>query len=329
MMTKLIERYVHQVGRYLPPKERTEIEAELLSQIYDQLDDRYAGEPTNDEVASILTEFGHPYQIAASYSNEQYLIGPELYPFMMMVLRHGWLIVPSVVIFLHIFGTLISSEPNTFLGLVIEPLLNALQITFIFSAVVVLIFALLERSNIEFDEEVEVFKPSELPEVDDPREVDRFESAFGIAFGTFVTLLFLYFLRVGGLTLRFDMSNPSDLIPVSTLWLLLLIISTLAMNFLHVLVLRRNRWGFWLWLTETLLELFGVVCLYFVLYQPIYQPIMTAIPALSNIPFIENAPVIVAVISAIITIIARTGKLISLWNYDNANLTLTAVKSDR
>ena len=47
-MTELIERYVHQVGRYLPPKERAEIEAELRSQIQDQLDDRYAGSPTPD-----------------------------------------------------------------------------------------------------------------------------------------------------------------------------------------------------------------------------------------------------------------------------------------
>jgi hypothetical protein len=89
-MSELIERYVHQVGRYLPNKERAEIQAELRSQIQDQLDDRYEGAPTQADVAAVLKELGDPRRMAASYGGEQYLVGPDLYPVMMMVLRRGW-----------------------------------------------------------------------------------------------------------------------------------------------------------------------------------------------------------------------------------------------
>ncbi|MFN8419308.1 MAG: helix-turn-helix transcriptional regulator [Anaerolineae bacterium] len=85
---ELVERYVHQIGRYLPPKERAEIEAELRSsQIEDQLEDRYGAAPTLTEIGSVLTELGEPRQLASSYNREQYLVGPELYPIMMTILR--------------------------------------------------------------------------------------------------------------------------------------------------------------------------------------------------------------------------------------------------
>src|SRR5689334_12038544 len=142
-MVDLVERYVHQVGRYLPPKERAEIEAELRSQIQDQLDDRYAGSPSEEEVASVLKEFGLPYLMATSYMSEQYLVGPTLYPFMMMVLRYGWLLIPAVVIFLNIFGAVVSPPQTPFLTLLVETVIAVIQATLSFSAVVVLIFALI------------------------------------------------------------------------------------------------------------------------------------------------------------------------------------------
>ena len=106
-MTELVERYVHQVGRYLPPKERAEIEAELRSQIEDQLDDRFGGSPSPAEVALVLKELGEPRRMAASYGSEQYLVGPDLYPYMMGVLRYGWVLVPAIVVFLTLFGAIV------------------------------------------------------------------------------------------------------------------------------------------------------------------------------------------------------------------------------
>jgi hypothetical protein len=312
-MSELIDRYVHQVGRYLPPRERAEIEAELRSQIQDQLDDRFAETPTPENVASLLAEIGHPYMVAASYSSDQYLVGPLFYPYMMMVLRHGWLLLPAIVIFVNVFGELVAAQKSNVPTLLVETIIAVLQTIFIFSGVVILFFALMQRAYIKIDAKSEDFNPLDLPKVDDPHTVDRFESGFGIAFGIIVELVLLYFLSVGGLTLRFNLSNPGEVIPVPTLWLLLLIITAFALLVLIGVVLRRNRWNTGLWLTDTLLEVFGVVCLYFVLYEPVYAHLVKTVEALANVS--PDVPEAIAVLTAISTLVTRSGKLVSLWNY--------------
>lgn len=314
-MNDLLERYLHQVGRYLPPKERAEIEAELRSLLQDQLDDRYGGAASPAEVASVLSEFGDPQHIAASYNSEQYLVGPDIYPYMMVVLKNVWLIIPTIVIFLNIFSAVISSEAINWLDFFLETLIGVGQATLIFSALAVLIFAFFQHADLPFDEKKAPFKPLDLPKVDDPRLVDRYEAIFGSIFGTFAILVMLYFLRVGGLTLEFNLTNPSDVIPVSALWLSLLIGASVGMISLNLFALRRNRWGIWTWFSETLLELVGMICLYFVLYLPLYERLVIANPALENLPFGANVPEIIVILSAILTLTTRGATLVKLWNY--------------
>lgn len=325
-MTELVERYVHQVGRYLPPKERAEIEAELRSQIQDQLDDRYAGSPSPEEAASVLAEFGHPYQMAASYNRDQYLVGPDLYPYLMLVLRHVWVLIPTIVIFLNVFGALVSSRQGMWLEFIFETLIAIVQATLSFSAVVVLLFALIQRMRAELDEKEAAFDPLNLPKVDDPRSVDRFEAASGIAIGTFVTLVLLYFLRVGGLTLRFDLIDPGEVIPVPIPWLGVLIATIIAEVIMHLLVLRRNRWSVGLWLAETVLEVFGLIGLYFAVFEPIFERIVTDNPTLLDI--LSSAPEIIAVSFALITLVSKGSRLVKLWNYRSSGTPPVVVKTD-
>jgi hypothetical protein len=314
-MTELVERYVHQVGRYLPPQERAEIEAELRSQIQDQLEDRYGQSPTPEEVSSVLKEFGHPYEMAASYSSDKYLVGPILYPYMMMVLRYVWLLVPAVVVFLNLFGALISSQPINLLSLFIDIVIGALHATLLVSAVVVLFFGLIQHRYLKIDAEEVVFNPLELPEVDDPRVVDRYEAIFGIAIGILFTFLFLYFLSVGGLTLRFNLSDPGEVIPVPTAWLVLLVAAVVGQIIMHLLVLRRSHWSAGLWILETVLEVVGVVFLYFAVLEPVFARVFTDNPALVDTPIIRSAPELIAVGMALITLVSKGSKLVKLWNY--------------
>lgn len=314
-MAELVERYVHQVGRYLPPKERAEIEAELRSQIQDQLDDRYGGAPSQAEVVAVLTELGDPRHMAASYSREQYLVGPDLYPTMMRVLRQGWLLVPAVVVGVNIVGALLSSREGTLLGLFLETLFAVAQTTLLFSAVVVLVFAVIQHEGVALKQQAKAFNPLELPEADDPGSIDRFELAFGMAFGLFVIFVLLYFISVGGLTLRFNLSDPGEVIPVSMAWMILLVITGLAQTGLQLLVLRRNRWNAALWLTDTALELLGVVCLYVVVLQPVAERILAAAPALANLPLIDRSAAIIAVSIFILMLLDKAAKLVRIWNY--------------
>jgi hypothetical protein len=201
------------------------------------------------------------------------------------------------------------------LGLFVETVIAVVQATLIFSAVVVLFFALIQHSYLKIEADEQAFKPLELPEVDDPRVVDRFEATFGIVFGAVVTLVLLYWLRAGGLTLRFNLIDPGEVIPVPIPWLILMIITGVAMILLHLPVLRRNRWSVGTWLAQTLLEVFGAVCFYFAVSKPFFERLITTNPDLRNIVPIARGPEIIAVIFAIITLIGGGTRLVKLWNY--------------
>jgi hypothetical protein len=309
-MTDLVERYVHQVGRYLPAKERAEIEAELRSQIHDQLDDRFGGAPTPAEVATVLTEFGYPYQIATHYTGDQYLVGPLLYPLMMMVLRYGWLIVPLIVAFLDIFAGLVSTPQPPLLNLLVETVIAVVQATLIFSAVVVLIFATIQRAivHIKDKDKESSFNPLDLPQVDDPHAVDRVEAAFGLAIGTIITMVLLYWMQVGGLTLRFNLSDPGEVIPFPATWMIVLILFIIGQVVLQLLVLRHNCWNGGLLLAQTLLEVGGLICLYFAVLVPVF----------ARLDINPDLPELIAIILAVITLLTKGAKLARLWNYSSA-----------
>lgn len=85
-----IDRYVYQVVRALPRKNRGDIEKEIRSLINDMLEERCGGrEPQQKDVDIVLIELGDPRTLAARYSEkgERYLIGPALYPRYIFLLK--------------------------------------------------------------------------------------------------------------------------------------------------------------------------------------------------------------------------------------------------
>lgn len=316
MVVDLVERYVHQVGRYLPPNERAEVESELRSLIQDQLDDRYGGMASKDEIASVLVEFGHPHEMAASYSRDRYLVGPDLYPIMIMVLKHVWVIVPTVVIFLNLFAALTSERQVAWIGFVAETGFAVLQAAFGFSGVAVLLFGFIERVRPHLDDKDLAFDPLGLPQVDDPRSVDRFEAVSGIVVGMMFTLLFCYWLVVGGLTLRFNLSDPGEVTPISTAWLVLLIVVVGAQAILHGWVLWRRRWNAGLWVLQTALEVLGVICLYFAVLVPGFARIVADNPQYTAI--LGSAPETIGVGLGLLSLVSKAPRLLRLWSDRNS-----------
>ena len=330
-MSELIERYVHQVGRYLPNKERAEIQAELRSQIQDQLDDRYGGAPTETDVAAVLKELGDPRRIAASYGGEQYLVGPDLYPVMMMVLRRGWAIVPPVAILVHVLAALLGDETGNFINLLLEAAAGAFQATAIFTGIVVLIFAILQHSGEDLDEITgndKGFDPLALPEVNDPAEVDRFESILSMAFGVFALMVMIYFLRVGGLTLQFNLGEPVDVIPVPIPWLVGLIAIGATQMVLQLVALLRGRWSVALWLVNVALDIIGAVALYFVLWLPLAERVYAAVPSLASVPLIGRGAEAILVLSLIAALIEGVTKLVKMVGYRHSPTPTYNVKAN-
>jgi hypothetical protein len=86
----LIDAYLLEIGRRLPAKNRSDIEAEIRSILQDLLDERSESlaRPIDDElVLAVLEEYGSPEKVAASYQPERYLIGPRLFPSYLTVLQ--------------------------------------------------------------------------------------------------------------------------------------------------------------------------------------------------------------------------------------------------
>ncbi|MEO3947317.1 hypothetical protein [Gorillibacterium sp. CAU 1737] len=75
-MEKWIDRYVYDVVRQLPEKDRDDVSRELKSNIYDMLSDH----PDEEEVKAVLVELGSPSLLAEKYRQKpRYLISPAYY----------------------------------------------------------------------------------------------------------------------------------------------------------------------------------------------------------------------------------------------------------
>lgn len=311
-MSDLVERYVHEMRRYLAQHDRSEVETELRSLIRDQLDDRYKGAPTDEDVVELLKEFGDPRRMAASYGREQYLIGPKLYPILIWVLQRGWVLVPGIVVLVHVLAALLSGEETTLVSLFLETAFLVVQVVFSFTAVVVLVFAVIERTGVEIDPPEQAFDPLELPPVNDPAAVDRAEAVFGIVFGIFGARVLFYFLLVGGLTLQFNLSNPREVIPIPAGWLILFILVIVGTVIINLIALRRGRWSVGLLLAEAATGVISVVCAYFVFLRPFADWLSSAGLPLATLPFVGNAAEIIAVAVAIISLLDTGSKLVKV-----------------
>ena len=93
----LVERYVRAVRDFLPRAHKDDITNELSDSIQSRFEDEAEarGRPlTEDEQVAILRSLGHPMAVAARYRGDDrsvrfggQLIGPELFPTYLMVLR--------------------------------------------------------------------------------------------------------------------------------------------------------------------------------------------------------------------------------------------------
>ena len=86
----LIDRYLDAVRLLLPLDQRDDIAAELRDVLMTRREEKAAalGRPlTKAEDEQLLRDFGDPLTVAGRYGPQRYLIGPELYPVYMFVLR--------------------------------------------------------------------------------------------------------------------------------------------------------------------------------------------------------------------------------------------------
>ena len=80
---ELVERYVYEVSRYLPPNQADDVAAELRSLLTETVEARSAesGRPADESlIVEVLRGFGEPDIVADRYREPRSLISPRLFP---------------------------------------------------------------------------------------------------------------------------------------------------------------------------------------------------------------------------------------------------------
>jgi len=185
-----IDRYLYQVSRLLPRKNRADILAEMRSTLVDTLEDRFGPNPDQADQLTLLEEWGSPEEVAASYFPEgQYLIGPSLYPLFRFVL--GIVLAAVLGAQLLAFGVAVFLGGESIQPLeVIASLLNSVPIAL---GWLVLVFLVLQRLDVKPDQDEFVWNPADLPEIAAENEIKRREISIGLVFGLLILVLVVFF----------------------------------------------------------------------------------------------------------------------------------------
>ena len=143
----LLDRYLRAVEFWLPNEQRGDVIDELSDDLRSEIDDKRAATgrtPSEDEVAAILKERGHPMLVAGRYLPQQYLIGPTLLPLYRFVLRMLllWILVPAFVLVIAPIAVIGGEGP---LGALIATVLGLAQAALFTFGIVTLAFGAIER----------------------------------------------------------------------------------------------------------------------------------------------------------------------------------------
>lgn len=305
--TNLIDRYLYQVGRDLPSNKnkRADIQAELRSLISDALESRYPGqEHSEEQVAEVLKEFGPPAKVAASYFPEgQYLIGPRLYPQFRMTL--GIVVTIFLVVQVILFGVAVVIRPESLqIDDLFGGLFSGLMIAF---GIIVGIFWLLQRYELEPETEESEWDPAELPTLPTDEPVGRLERVISIAIGM-VAIMLLVFMPAW--LAEFIGPDPEQAFnPLIYSFLPYIIALTLIGILLDVLLLWRGRWEAW---TRVLKMLVNVLDIALVLAMLAAHVDWLAQAGITQFMFIPDALAEGTVTPDVIQVLAVQGTRIAL-----------------
>ncbi len=223
----LMNRYIAEVGRHLPEKDRSDIEAEIRSMIEDTLQERWerghtATSADDQVITEILEQLGDPKLLAYKYAPpKRYLIGPDWYEGYIKVLQRVLFTAVPVVAVVRFILTL-TQDPLDFVNAVGEALGGAFSVGIQILFWVTLVFVLLERSDEKPDDlpksSSRTWTIAQLPKMPLTRQISVVETVMNIA-----VLLFLLIWIALPFALDHLQGNP------------------MTVPFLHP-----NLWNFWL-----------------------------------------------------------------------------------
>ncbi len=292
-----IERYLYEVGRRLPGKQREDIIKELRSLIQDALEAKAGkgGTPTKEDILAVLKEMGSPAEVAARYSDwTQYVVGPELFPIYRIFLTVILCVMLFAVLLAFIVQAVQTGPYGNFwpaigqlFGGIISGALSAV-------GAVTIIFFIIERAKKQdrekfksamndmkkglekgFNKEYS-WNPEKMQPVPAKQDTMKYgEVIAGIVFSTIAIVLFNVFLDRIGIYYT-DVNGTWSFIPVinDTLrsYVVLWNISWAASIALSSVVLSFGRWNIGTRIADILLSIFGIAVTAIILAGPSIVP---------------------------------------------------------
>jgi hypothetical protein len=162
----LLENYLAAVRRNLPAAQAQDIVSEIRVELLDRAEEE---EATTGHVDwnGLLRQFGHPLVVAARYRQQQWLIGPEIYPFYVHFLKVITAIVLAVVVAIAAVKVGVrGGEPGALLAGFLGSVWSAAAATV---GSVTILFVIFERFSNGKALEAANWQPMELPDVLDPQ----------------------------------------------------------------------------------------------------------------------------------------------------------------
>ena len=298
---ELIERYLNDVGRRLPKRQREEVRQELRSALLDAVE-RPDGEPTEAEVVEALVRLGPPEAVAASYRpGDQYLIGPELYPHFKRVLGVVLSVLLTLLVGAFAVSFLARPADDGELGLRLLGFIGGLfdSVWVVFS-VVVLIFGGLQRLDVRPDRRARPWDPRQLPAVRDADLAGRGEMAFSVvAAGIFLALLWVFKSSIGVVVEPGGELLLNEILVRYLPWASVALLAGMA---LHAYLFWRGRWDWPTRLANLAIDVFGLAVLYRVVAEVTAEKatIADALPAPLPAMLVQMAWTVFAVVLAFV-----------------------------
>lgn len=211
---ELVEKYLYDVIRRLPEKQRTDIERELKSLIEDMIEERMETGEMDRElcVGAVLNELGNPAKLARSYRGEHdSLISGEYYDNYCFVLKTvlicaGVGILVSNIMSAVIHAVTYTGETEGIIKVMTNDMINIgfipttlLQIF----GVITLIYAIMERNQVKVTTDKTPWTWEKLPDIPFKKAViKRVDSVIGIVFLVLFAVIFTFIPQLIGAWLK-------------------------------------------------------------------------------------------------------------------------------
>ena len=204
---ELLERYLNQIKKHLPLKDREDTLNELRSLILEEFDSKSIDSNDEDFLYEIIKRNGYPIEVASRYRNNEPLISSVLRPYFYMGIKIASALVPFGILLGTVLEFIDETESFKVMALLLEMAYSIPSIinSLIFSyGIIFVIFVILNRyARDEIKLQIPVFEPKNLPKI--PTDVYKI-SIFEHVFEILMLVFFLYLLNYteGLITISFE-----------------------------------------------------------------------------------------------------------------------------